>query len=318
MRTQGEMGDSTLPGDTWSYKHAFRLKDLQDVPSEFLRPYQDTCLRYGKPTLAFFSPASEQCARGRVRRSLPRIVLVFSEALALLTLEKESREPCHVHLPRAQWLGYGLAEFLLDCWFTVYPAAHRQFPLRLSFPSRALSFYTELAHALWQSHHDLDTHRDDSGIASRPLLPANLPLKLGRFLATRSEIGPLTNPFVQAAAARPQTGELVWPNLLMAVAPGKIVVLSDQFGRCFSAIGLEATFLFLDGIRRVKWREQVGSQLGAIEFELNNAAGRGRRLQWQVLRTIKPNANDWIAGVNRLLSRASEQVKSKAATERER
>ncbi len=101
--------------NTWDYKFAFHVHELGHVPIEFRSMYGRLLRKCGPPIFALSSPAMEDPGFIHSHRLPPRLILLFSEALAVLSLDTRSDGVLSFELCRQDFLGYGLAEFLLNC-----------------------------------------------------------------------------------------------------------------------------------------------------------------------------------------------------------
>ena len=280
--------------NTWDYRFAFPVQEPGDVPSEFRSMYDRRLGECGSPVFGLFSPAMEDPGFILSHWLPPKLILLFPKSLSLLSLDTRSDQVLTFELSRNDFLGYGLAEFLLNCWFTLYPGPAADGGVQIRFPSRASQHYVELAHFL------LDwSNGEDAAIQSRRQSPQGipgLPPKFSNFLEAHPEYGPALEFFFQPNTELRKRPEEEWAALLLLVTPSSIVALTDRYrGRC-SPYGIEMTYLPIKRVTSVDWTESRDGPHAAIEVCLKGAKTQ-LRVSWPIRSGLKPYAVRWIQAV---------------------
>ena len=280
--------------NTWDYRFAFRVEGRDDVPAEFRGTYDRLLGTCGSPLFALFSPAMEDPGFILSRWLPPKLILLFSESLVLLSLDIRSDQVLTFELGREDFLGYGFAEFLLNCWFTLYPGSAADGGIQIRFPSRASQHYVELARILlnWSDREDRALR---NSLQSSRAIPG-LPPKFSSFLEGHTEFGPASEFFFQPATELRKKREERWANVLLLITPDTIVALTDQrCGEC-SQYGIEMTYLPLRCVRSVNWIESHNGRQAAIGVCLKGAKAELRHT-WPVFSGLKPYALRWVEAV---------------------
>jgi len=280
--------------NTWDYRFAFRTERRDDVPIEFRGAYDRLLEAWGPPIFGLFSPAMEDPGFIVSRWHPPKLILVFSESLTVLSLDRQSDQVVTYELNRQDSLGYGVADFLLNCWLTLYPGASPDSGMQIRFPSRASQHYVELARLLlnWLEC------RWEPGLNQDPpsCVITGLPPKFSSCLETHPEFGPAKEFFFQPAIELRKTRGEKWANLLLAITPKGIVALTDQYRRECSPYGIEITYLPLARVRSVDWCESSDGHRTAIEIHLEGV-NTGLCQTWPIFPGLNPYALRWIEAV---------------------
>ena len=280
--------------NTWDYRFAFPVERRDDVPAEFRRSYDRLLETCGPPMFGLFSPAMEDPGFIFSHWLPPNLILVFSESLALLSLETRSDQVQTFELSRLDFLGYSLGEFLLKCWFTLYPGPAAGGGVQIRFPSRASQQFVELARILrnW-SDWEGGTLRNPLQF-SRPI--PGLPPKFSSFFEGHTEIGPVSEFFFQPATELRKKREETWANVLLLVTRDSIVALSDNYRGEASQYGIAMTHLPLRCLSSVNWADPHDGRQPAITVCLKGAKTE-QRLSWAVYSGLEPYAVRWVEAV---------------------
>ena len=284
--------------NTWDYQFAFVVRESADVPPEFRSAYERLVTSAGRPSFALFTPAVDQSHLLVSRWLPPRLILVCPEALALLSLETDSDRLVAFELSRQDFLGCGLAEFLLDCWFTLYPGEPSGNKVQIRFPSLAFEKYEHLVRFLqdWSVEANevpLD-QRHGAGFLD------GLPRTFSRSLEAHPEWGPVAEYLFQPILRFRRKGATNCSNLLLVATPRGVATLSDEYGADHSDYGVDVSFFPLARVSQPEWIESTDKDQAIVQVYL-----RGRslehRLSWRVFRGLKPYALRWIEALNHLL-----------------
>jgi hypothetical protein len=280
--------------NTWDYRFAFRAERRDDVPVEFRGAYDRLLEAWGRPIFGLFSPAMEDPGFILSRWHPPKLILVFSESCTVLSLDRQSDQVATFELNRQDFLGYGVADFLLNCWLMLYPGVAADSAVQIRFPSRACQHYGELARLLlnWLECRWEPSRNEDPPSRAIP----GLPPKFLSCLEAHIEFGPPKEFFVQPALEirKKQGGK--WANLLLVITPKGIVALTDQYRRECSPYGIEITYLPLARVRSVDWCESNDGHRTAIEVHLEGVSTRLCK-EWPILPGLSPYALRWIEAV---------------------
>ena len=287
--------------NTWDYRFAFHVQTPSDVPLEFRSTDDRLQEIHGAPILSLFTPAVDQSSFLFSRPVSPRLILLFLKSLAVLSLETHSDEVQTVEWSSLELLAYGRADFLLNCWFSLYPGPSGYGPMRLPFPSRATEKFEELSRLLvdWL---------DPNGMAPRDSIVSavpGVPKKFASFLASHAEFGPMSEFFYQPAMDRRGKDHRRWPNLLMVAGARGIVVLADERRGESSEYGLEMTLLPLRRVGPLGWTESDHADLASIRVCLKGAQNEVV-LSWPVYSGLKPYALRWTQTVESLVAVAKQ------------
>ena len=281
--------------NTWDYRFAFRLEGREDIPPEFRGPYDRLVRANGLPVFGLFTPSVEEHRLLVSRRLPPRVVLVFPQSFALLSLDTESNAVGIFELGREDFLGFGFAEFMLSCWFTLYHGHSQDRKTVVRLPSRAAEHYWELIRVL------LDWCGGEcEAVRNAPQFPMDVsgfPSKFSSFGKTRPEFGTRSDFFFQPAMEPRGKRRGAFANLLLSLASKGIVVLSDQSHHHRSEAGLEMTFLPLVRVQSAGWIEpsQNGSALLRIDL---HGKETNSQVTWNVFAGLRPYAFHWIRALN--------------------
>jgi hypothetical protein len=285
----------------WDYRFAFRLQGWEDVPTEFRRTYKNVVAAQGKPVWGLFSPSLEEGNFLVGRRTPPCLWLVFGNGLSLLSLHAQSNEVSTWEVPRQDFLGYGLVEFLLDCSFSLYLGSSQGEPVRVRFPSRAWEKYQELAQLLQTWMID-ETHPDSApGQPGQGRRLAGLPPKFTRFIDAYPEIGNVQEEFFQPRLVFSRRRGEEWPNLWLLLTSKAIVVLCDQSPRGWSEYGVEACFFPLASVRSADWVEGTDADRGTVRIHLK-AVTRRADVSWIVFSGLKFYVLRWVEALHAALT----------------
>ncbi len=282
---------------TWDYKFAFYIETMLDVPPEFHSAYERLVAAYGQPAFALFSPAIEEY-RFLVSSWLPpRVILLFPESLFLLSLETRSGRVRSFEWSREELLAYGQADYLLNCWFTLYPGPSGDGGIKVRFPSEAADQFMRLAEVI---HHWME--RDGDSFNPQQQLPMpipGLPSKFLSFVEAHREIAQPSEFFFQPAMEHRGKGYRRWANLLLIAGMNAIFVLSDECRGGSADYGLELTYLPLHRVRMVDWMEQQEGHPASIRVYLKGGIGE-LALSWPVFAGLKAYALRWSKAANSL------------------
>jgi len=298
--------------NTWDYRFAFHVETREDVPVEFRSTYDQLLETHRAPIFSLFSPAMNDPVFIFSRWLPPRLILLFSESLVVLSLDTRSDQVQAFECSRQELLGYGRAEFLLTCWFNLYPGPSGEEGMQIRFPSRASEKFESLARLLldW-----LDIRGEDSVQAFSTTTPATrngdspqpssalpgIPKKFSSFLEAHTEFGPPSDFFFQPAMDHRGKGHRRWPNLLLITASKGIVVLTDERQGATSEYGLEMTYLPFHRARLVDWMDPSGGGPASIRLCVKGAKVE-MLLSWPVFSGLKAYALRWSRGVERLVN----------------
>ena len=312
--------------NTWDYRFAFHIETREDVPVEFRSAYDRLLETHSLPIFSMFSPAMNDPVFIFSRWLPPRLILLFSDSLLVLSLDTRSDRVQEFECSRQDLLAYGRSEFLLTCWFSLFPGPSGEEHMQIRFPSRASEKFEGLARLL------LDwLEGDGEDVAAGPVLaePAiaapshapggpgqvlkggaapqpssaipGLPKKFSSFLETHGEFGQASEFFFQPSMDHRGKGQRRWPNLLLATASKGIVVLTDERQGATSEYGLEMTYLPLRRVCLVDWMEPADSGAAAIRVCLKGGKVE-MVLAWPVFAGLKSYALRWSRGVESLVA----------------
>ncbi len=281
---------------TWDYKFAFYVETTLDVPPEFRNAYDRLVASYGPPDFALFSPALEEYRFWISSWLPPRMILLFPESLVLLSLETQSDQVSSFEWSHDDLLGYGEADYLLNCWFTLYPSHSGDGGVRVRFPARASDKFMCLAHVI---HQWLEREGDSfNNLLQLPMPIPGLPSKFLSFIEAHSEMGQPSEFFFQPAMEHRGKGYRRWANLLLIVGMNGIFVLADECRGGSVDYGLDMTYLPLHRVRKVDWMEQEGHP-PSIRIYLKGGMGE-LALSWPVFTGLKAYALRWSKVTNSL------------------
>jgi hypothetical protein len=281
--------------NTWDSRFSFYVKGREDVPVEFQGAYDRLIDPYGPPAFGLFSPAMEDSGLIVSRWLPPWLIMSFSDAFALLSLDTKSDQVRSLIIGRHDFLGYGLAEFLLKCWFTLHVGCSPEARTEVRFPSRTSEYYWELSRSLlnW-----CGAESACIGTASQPIIELpGLPAKFASFLETHSEVGDVSEFFFQPAIDSRSKRQESFANLLLLMTPNGIVALGDQYRRERSELGIAMTWLHLRRVRLAEWVERTDSNSATLRISLQGT-GSHSEVSWPVFSGLRPYALRWIDAVN--------------------
>jgi len=300
--------------NTWEYRFAFRIRSLEDAPLEFQSAFRDLTQREGDPVLAFFSPAVQDGHFLMSRWTPPRLWLVFRDSLALLSLDHKSDAVSLFQLRQEDFVGFGRAEFLLNCWFSVYPGTDDDAPIEVRFPSRAEEKYQDLAKVLigWlEGEVQTGVQR---GRPEQHVKLAGLPPKFARLIEQHPELGEVLEMFYQPRMVFGGRKGAEWSNLLLLLTSRAIVALTDQCRNRWSEYGFESLYFPFARVKLADWIETRSTDRGAIRICLGGI-NRHANVSWSVSGRLKPYALRWVWAVESNL-RSRQQDRTHAGTVR--
>jgi len=276
--------------NVWEYRFAFPFRDPEDVPPEFRPDYERLVQALGPPALAFFSPTVEEPGLWLSRRTPVWAILVFSNSLAILGLERGKPGIRVFTLGREDLLGFGLAEFLLDCWLSLDPGPLPGAPLKVRFPSRAMENYSALLRHLADWSGPRATLRPERQPTGAPNLLQGLPTKFIRALEAQSHLFEGAWEYFYQPLLRPRRGATDgWANTLLLLTPRGVVALSDEHRGGSSEYGLDWRLFPLAHITHLEWVEGVGTSTAHLQLSLKGRTC-GASVSWPVYRGLKPYA----------------------------
>lgn len=304
MDTEAGKGLRGSVSNTWDYRFAYRLEELTDVPPEFRNSFLATCRSRGRPSWALFLPAMQIFSLRVPGQIPPRVVLMFSDSLALLSLDPEQDRVLSFTVDRAGFLGYGLGEFLLQCWITVYGGIQGEGTARIRFPSYCMDKYEQLAKLLfgWCQVKPAPEPPTEPTVTNRKTLLRELPPQFSGFLRHHAEFGKVSHHFLQTPAGPPSRTKSQWPTLLLALTPTGILALSDEYAGRPCEWGLEATVLPLRSLARAEWVEEAGSRPPAVRVHFRGAH-QPASFTWRVFGGLRPDGVSWVQAVNSFLGK---------------
>jgi hypothetical protein len=280
--------------NTWDYRFAFRVEDGDDLPTEFRSAYDRMEKVNGHAVYGLFTPSVKEHAFIVSRWIPPRLILLFQGSIAVLSLDSHSNQAHIFEVCRNDFLGFGIAEFLLNCWFKLCPGDETQRHIKIRFPSRAVQHYWELTRLLlgWCSG------KEEAGNAvQRPNPVAGVPAKFASFLESHTELGAISEFFYQPAMeSRTRRGQS-FANLLLLLTSRGIFALADQYHSARSEYGIEMTYLPSSRLRTAEWIEPANGQSGAIQISMHGVTSRSRA-SWPVYLGLQSYALRWIRAVD--------------------
>ncbi len=291
--------------NTWDYRFAFQIDGPPDVPEEFRRAYENVVESEGGPLFSLFTPAMEQGGALTSDGLPPKLILVFRDSLAVLSLETQSE-----HVSTFKWkiedlLGYGLGNFLLSSWLALYPGNLPKDRLQIQFPPQALTYYQDLFRFLlcWSegvTESTLGRRRD----SCRSI--AGLPPKFSAFLESYPELGEVSEFFIQPAIQLYKDRPGRWANLLLTAGPHRIIALSDRYREYPSEYGGELRFFPLSCVKSVDWTDLGAGYSAAIRVDVQGVS-LASRFSWPVFSGLRPYGLRWTREVEFLLSKVKRE-----------
>ncbi len=282
--------------NTWDYRFAFRAEDRIDVPPEFRNVYDRLASSNGRPVFGLFTPSIKEHAFLVSDWVPPKLILAFQESLALLSLDCRSNQVRTFELARDDFLGFGLAEHLLNCWLTLYPGDSADGRMLVRFPSRASEHFEELGRFLlkwWDRKGATNWNASQPSIEMR-----GLPAKFSSFLQSHPEFGAISEFFFQPAIEPRNRHQKSSANLLLTVASEWIVALGDQYRHERSEFGIEMTYLRISSVRSAEWIESPNDGSAVLQICLQGRETHSM-VSWRVFAGLRPYALRWIEAVNR-------------------
>ena len=275
------------------------IKSAEDIPQECRAEFRRSCGKHGTPILAFFSSA--------IARSIidcaPRVVLLFGDVMHVITPSNETRGTTTLEVLRSRVLGYGIAEFVLDDWFTLYYGVQASTVAMIPFGGCAAGLYCQLGRSLWAwlERGNGESHARRSVLSFG--LPARLPLRFTEFLQSHPEIRLGPDSVFQLGLAVSRSHRPFWPSLLLAISGSRLVVISDQYDDYPSASGVEATCLSLHAVNRVAWIDRSILRHARIAIDVEQQ-GRSLQFSWPASPQFESTALNWIEWANSILMQA--------------
>ena len=213
----------------------------------------------------------------------------------MLSLDSHSNQTCSFEACRNDFLGFGIAEFLLNCWFKLCAGDETQRHMEIRFPSRAVQHYWELTRLLldWSNG-----NKEPSGNEVQSFGPINgLPAKFASFLHAHAELGTISEFFFQPAMESHTRRGQSFANFLLLLTSRGIFALADQYRSGRSEYGIEMTHYPSSRLRTVEWTEPANVWSGAIEISMHGVTARSRA-SWPVHAGLQPYALRWIRAVD--------------------
>jgi len=294
--------------NTWEYRFAFRVETTHDAPEEFRQAYETLAREHGEPSLCFFSPSISEGRFFASRQTAPLLWMLFQESLALLSLERRSNAISTYQIGRHDLLGFGQADFLLNCGFFVYPGNQTEDdgPLRVRFPSRASGKYETLVRTLldWQEH--FSVAEDHCVSPQQHVFRQGLPRKYTHYMEVNPEAGRVIEQFFQPRMIVGRARGESFPNLLLALTSRAVIALCDQSRNGWSEYGIEARYFPLARVNLTEWIGQRNPDCGAIRIFLRGA-DRHASVSFRVFDGLEPYALRWISAVESSLKLREEE-----------
>lgn len=281
--------------NTWEYRFAFKIGSRQDVPEEFLNIYDEMVHSHGPVISGLFTPALEEGGRLLARWVPPKLILLFKDVLTVLALDIRSNQVLASSWRQEEFLGYGMADFMLRCWFSIYPGEAQEPRTVVAYPSTAVTKFEEFASELlhWCSQGLSVPGENTRGLADLE----GLPMTFGGFLRAHLGLDEHTACFFQPTIQHhKKLNKGIWPNLLMLSNSARIVILSDQRGMNVSLFGMEMTYLPLAHVTSVGWTPGTDIQASSIYVNLQSTSNH-LRLSWHVFEGLQPYAISWVRTV---------------------
>jgi hypothetical protein len=249
----------------------------------------------GHAVYGLFTPSVKEHTFVVSRWIPPRLILVFRESIAVLSLDSHCNQTHTFEVCRNDFLGIGIAEFLLNCWFKLGLGDETQRHIEIRFPSRAVRHYWELTRLLldWCSGKEeaKNTVRRSNPVVGVP------PPKFASFMVVHTELGAISEFFYQPSMeSRTRRGQS-FPNLLLLLTTRGIFALADRYRGGRSEYGIEMTYLPSSQLGTVEWIESANVQSGAIEISMQGVTARSRTF-WPVHSGLQPYALRWIRAVD--------------------
>lgn len=284
--------------NTWYYRFAFRVGEESDIPSEFASVHSRLLELNGHPLYGLFTPTIEEGSFLVSERHPPRLILIFQNRFVVLSLDSHSDQVHTLEMAREDFLGFGLGEFLLNCWLTLYPGNSADGKMRVRFPSRAGKHYWDLCRFLLE-------WCDTSARAVSPQVHASreirgLPAKFSSFLKTHPELAVGSQFFFQPAVEAGKKRRDSFFNLLLAITSNGTIALDDRYRNGRSELGIEMTYFPLGCFRAAEWIEADNCAAATLQLSLR---GKNSQLEitWPVFAGLKAYALRWISEVNHIV-----------------
>lgn len=284
--------------NTWEYRFAFRAEERGDVPPEFRTAYDRLVASNGRPSFGLFTPPIKERTFLASLWIPPKLVLVFRENITVLSLDSRSNQLYAFELSREDFLGFGLGEFLLNCWLTLYSGNSADGKIQVQFPSRAGQHYAELCRLLlnWTSPLLIPV-RPQTHPSSEI---AGLPAKFASFLKTHPELAVGSQFFFQPAVEVGKKRRDSFCNLLLAITSNGIIALGDRYRGGRSELGIEMAYFPLACFRSAEWIEPDNCAAATLQLSLRGKNSQ-LKITWPVFAGLKPYALLWISEVNEIV-----------------
>ncbi len=287
--------------NTWEYRFAFEASQAVDIPPEFREKFDQLVRSNGQPVFGLFTPAVEESGWIHSGWIPPRVIWLFRDSIVVVSLDTRSDQVSVNEWRREDLLGYGMAEFLLHGWFSLYPNDSPGEKFVIRFPPQAARHFDELGTVLTRWRLEGETRTDIS--THEPIALPGIPHKFSAFLHDHLERIAFQAFFFQPGMELRGKGEWRWGNLLFLANPESIVALSDRYRSEPSAYGVEMTVLPLRKLGSFCLHEAPDGQAASIQLTLNGSHSR-LVLSWQIFDGLKPYAFRFQEGVHTLLGRA--------------
>lgn len=233
------------------------------------------------------------------------MVAVFEDSIQILAQENPSTDFENTEISRSRLIGYGIAEFALDRWLTLYHGVERSALTIIPFPARATNFYRAVTQHLWGWLAQRATTGSGGSEALSFLQPSRLPDKFLQFLRGHPEIRMRSQRFFQRGLAVSRAHRPFWPTLLIGCSDSTLVAISDEYDAYPSTGGLEATCLSLDSVAGILWTDRSLLRRARISIVVEQQ-GRSLQLSWPASPRLKYAALGWIEAIDRSLVQARE------------
>ena len=284
--------------NSWDCRSVFCAITRDEVPAEFRTVYDRLKRASGPPSFGLFIPMVPNRSFLNTHWAPPRLILLFPDSMALLSLDTRSDLVITYELSRDEFLGFGLAEFLLERWLTIY---HKDFPKgkKIHFPSTEKYYWEEMSRFLarWSRREEQDlVHLPHAGLPIQ-----GLPVKFTDWLASHSEFGVANEYFFQPAMQPQGLHHESFPNLLFFISPHGLVALQEHFPYNPRKLGIEMTFLPRARVKSADWIEPANSKHAVIEISVQGALAR-TRMPWSVFAGLRPYALRWLRVINQAAS----------------
>jgi hypothetical protein len=230
----------------------------------------------------------------------------------VIALPNESAGPETLEVPRSRLLGYGIADFVLDRWLTLYYGVEPSALSMIPFAAGSTDFYRALCRTLWNWLAEINGHCFGQREVLSFFLPRRLPLKFSLFLLGHPEIRLRSQSFFQTGLAISRRRRPFWPSLLLGLSDRNLVVISDQYDGYPSIGGLEATSFSLSAVKHIAWTDRSLLRDARIAIDVEHH-GRSLQLSWPACPQLRSAALRWIERINSGLAKARQPASSDVA-----